>query len=188
MMKLILFFSLILALNTKSLFAQVSSSKELAKDDLELADESIEASKIDIVGEYKLKPELKSEEKLNCAPPKEAAAVKILTVQPQPSQKSQVKEVLKQEIMNEEKKVQPKENMPDVISKQLPNQEIAYEEVKVKPMSQTEKIRAYRAKLEDRNIIYLEKKIEQIRFRQEMALAKKLENSMNQTLKALDNI
>jgi hypothetical protein len=34
----------------------------------------------------------------------------------------------------------------------------------------------------------VEKKMEQIRFQQEMALARQLEQSMNQTIKAIDNV
>jgi len=62
---------------------------------------------------------------------------------------------------------------------------IAFEE---KPMSQSEKIRAYRQKMEERNLIMLQKKIEEVRLRQEMALAKKLSDSMSQTIKAIDEI
>jgi hypothetical protein len=34
----------------------------------------------------------------------------------------------------------------------------------------------------------VEKKMEQIRYKQELALARQLERSMNQTLKAIDNV
>ncbi len=60
--------------------------------------------------------------------------------------------------------------------------------VKQRRLSQSEKLKLYRERLEERNRIMVEKKMEQIRFQQEMALAKKLEASMNQTLKAIDNI
>jgi hypothetical protein len=43
-----------------------------------------------------------------------------------------------------------------------------------------------REKLEIRNRIMVEKKMEQIRWQQELALAKKLEQSMNQTINAID--
>jgi hypothetical protein len=46
----------------------------------------------------------------------------------------------------------------------------------------------YRERLEERNKIMVERKMEQIRFQQEVALARKLEQSMNQTLKSIDNI
>lgn len=55
-------------------------------------------------------------------------------------------------------------------------------------LSQSEKLKLYREKLEERNRIMVEKKMEQIRYQQELALAKKLEQSMNQTLKAIDTI
>lgn len=63
-------------------------------------------------------------------------------------------------------------------------EEVAYE----KPMSPSEQIRAYRQKMEERNVLQLQKKIEEIRIKQELALARKLQESMNQTIKALDNI
>lgn len=59
---------------------------------------------------------------------------------------------------------------------------------KPRKISQSEKLKLYRERLEERNRIMVEKKMEQIRFQQEIALAKKLEASMNQTLKAIDNI
>lgn len=58
----------------------------------------------------------------------------------------------------------------------------------VKKLSQSDKLRLYRERLEERNRIMVEKKIEQIRFQQELALSRKLEQSMNQTLKAIDTI
>ena len=57
-----------------------------------------------------------------------------------------------------------------------------------KKISSSDRLRSLRQKLEERNRIMIEKKMEQIRFQQEMALAKKLEASMNQTLRAIDNI
>jgi hypothetical protein len=60
--------------------------------------------------------------------------------------------------------------------------------VKVKKVSQSERLKMYRERLEERNRIMVEKKMEQIRFQQELALARKLEQSMNQTLKAIDNV
>ena len=59
---------------------------------------------------------------------------------------------------------------------------------KARKFSQADKLKMYREKLEERNRIMLEKKMEQIRYQQELALARKLEQSMNQTLKAIDNI
>lgn len=60
--------------------------------------------------------------------------------------------------------------------------------VKVKKISQSERLKIYRERLEERNRIMVEKKMEQIRFQQELALARKLEQSMNQTLKAIDSV
>ena len=60
--------------------------------------------------------------------------------------------------------------------------------VKIKRLSQSDKLKIYRERLEERNKIMVEKKMEQIRFKQELALAQKLEQSMNQTLKAIDTI
>lgn len=60
--------------------------------------------------------------------------------------------------------------------------------VKTKRLSASERLRLVRAKLEERNRIMVEKKMEQIRYQQELALARQLEQSMNQTLKAIDNV
>ncbi len=57
-----------------------------------------------------------------------------------------------------------------------------------KKLSQSDKLKLYRERLEERNRIMVEKKMEQIRFQQELALARKLEQSMNQQLKAIDSI
>lgn len=56
-----------------------------------------------------------------------------------------------------------------------------------KELTSTERLKIYRGKLEDRNRVMLERKIEQIRLQQELALARKLEQSMNQTFSALDH-
>ncbi len=57
-----------------------------------------------------------------------------------------------------------------------------------KPLSSSERLKLLRERLEERNRIMVEKKMEQIRFQQEMALARQLEASMNNTLKAIDTI
>lgn len=59
---------------------------------------------------------------------------------------------------------------------------------KVKKLSQSDKLKQVRARLEERNRIMMERKMEQIRYQQELALARQLEQSMNQTLKAIDSI
>lgn len=58
----------------------------------------------------------------------------------------------------------------------------------VKKISQSDRLKMYRERLEERNKIMVERKMEQIRFQQELALARKLEQSMNQTLKAIDSV
>ncbi|MBC7427980.1 MAG: hypothetical protein H7336_05165 [Bacteriovorax sp.] len=57
-----------------------------------------------------------------------------------------------------------------------------------KPLSSSERLKLLRERLEERNKIMVEKKMEQIRFQQEMALAGQLEASMNNTIKAIDNV
>lgn len=59
---------------------------------------------------------------------------------------------------------------------------------KVKTLSQSDKLKLYRERLEERNRIMVERKMEQIRYQQELALARQLEQSMNQTLKAIDSV
>lgn len=58
----------------------------------------------------------------------------------------------------------------------------------VRKITQSDRLRMYRERLEEHNRIMIEKKIEQIRFRQELALSKRLEQSMNQTLNAIDSV
>jgi hypothetical protein len=58
----------------------------------------------------------------------------------------------------------------------------------VKKISSSDRLKLLRTRLEERNKIMLEKKMEQIRYQQELALARQLEQSMNQTLKAIDEI
>jgi hypothetical protein len=72
---------------------------------------------------------------------------------------------------------------------------VAIKEVKVaapkkiaKKISQSDRLKMYRERLEERNKIMVERKMEQIRFQQELALARKLEQSMNQTLRAIDSV
>ncbi len=57
-----------------------------------------------------------------------------------------------------------------------------------KPLTSSERLKLLRERLEERNRIMVEKKMEQIRFQQEMALARQLEASMNNTLKAIDSV
>ena len=57
-----------------------------------------------------------------------------------------------------------------------------------KKLTASDRLKLLRERLEERNRIMVEKKMEQIRFQQEMALARQLEASMNQTIKAIDNV
>lgn len=57
-----------------------------------------------------------------------------------------------------------------------------------KKLTSSDRLKLIRERLEERNRIMVEKKMEQIRFKQEMALARQLEASMNQTIKAIDNV
>ncbi len=57
-----------------------------------------------------------------------------------------------------------------------------------KKLTSSDRLKLLRERLEERNRIMVEKKMEQIRFQQELALARQLEQSMNQQLKALDNL
>ena len=55
-------------------------------------------------------------------------------------------------------------------------------------VSQSDRLKMYRERLEELNKVMIEKKMEQIRLQQEVALFRKLEQSMNQTLKAIDSV
>ncbi len=57
-----------------------------------------------------------------------------------------------------------------------------------KKMSASDKLKSYRAWLEERNRMMLERKLEQIRYKQELVLTKQLENSMNNAIKAMDSV
>lgn len=57
-----------------------------------------------------------------------------------------------------------------------------------KNLTVTEKLKIYRTKLEERNTVLLQKKLEMIRLQQEMALLRNLENSMNQTIRNLEKL
>jgi hypothetical protein len=58
----------------------------------------------------------------------------------------------------------------------------------VKELSPTEKLKVYRKKLEEKNLVLLEKKLELIRLQQEMSLLKNLEDSMNKTINAIGTL
>lgn len=82
-----------------------------------------------------------------------------------------------------------------LVKEEVKPEPVAVKEVKVsapkkiaKKLSQSDRLKIYRERLEERNKIMVEKKMEQIRFQQELALARQLENSMNQTLKAIDQV
>ncbi len=57
-----------------------------------------------------------------------------------------------------------------------------------KPLTASQKMVLYRAKLEERNRQMVQKKMEEIRLRQEIMLMKQLEAQMNKTLKAIESV
>lgn len=57
-----------------------------------------------------------------------------------------------------------------------------------KKLTASDRMKLRRERLEERNRIMVQKKMEQIRLQQEIALAKQLEKQMNQTLKAIDAV
>lgn len=67
-------------------------------------------------------------------------------------------------------------------------EELEVELLPTKNLTATEKLKVYRTKLEEKNLVLLEKKLEMIRLQQEMALLRNLENSMNQTLKNIEKL
>lgn len=77
---------------------------------------------------------------------------------------------------------------PKSIVNEVREKKIELPKVTPKRLSQSERLKLYREKLEERNRIMVEKKMEQIRYQQEVALARRLEQSMNQTLKAIDSV
>jgi hypothetical protein len=52
----------------------------------------------------------------------------------------------------------------------------------------SDRLKNMRAKLEQRNEMLVKRKIEQIRFKQEMELMKNMQRAMNQSLQSLDKI
>lgn len=67
-------------------------------------------------------------------------------------------------------------------------QKVEPKKVAPKKLTASDRIKLLRARLEERNRIMVEKKMEQIRYQQELALARQLEQSMNKTLNAIDSI
>ncbi|MEA9358633.1 hypothetical protein SHI21_20515 [Bacteriovorax sp. PP10] len=67
-------------------------------------------------------------------------------------------------------------------------EELEVELLPTKNLSTAERLKVYRTKLEEKNLVLLEKKLEMIRLQQEMALLRNLENSMNQTLKNIEKL
>lgn len=57
-----------------------------------------------------------------------------------------------------------------------------------KRSSASDRMKNYRAKLEKQTEIMMKKKMEQIRLKQELEMMKRLQQSMNQTLKAMDTV
>lgn len=97
-------------------------------------------------------------------------------------------EAIESPTLNIEGQYQVAEPTPAPAPAPVKRQVVVPPPVPPRQLSASEKLRKYRERLEERNRIMVEKKMEQIRWQQEMALARKLEASMNQTLKAIDNI
>lgn len=66
--------------------------------------------------------------------------------------------------------------------------EVPLDEIAPKELSPSEKLKVYRTKLEEKNRILLEKKLELIRLEQEMALLRNLERSMDKTINAIKEL
>lgn len=86
-------------------------------------------------------------------------------------------EVAVQTELNGEKKIEEKVT-----------EELEVELLPTKNLTATEKLKVYRTKLEEKNLVLLEKKLEMIRLQQEMALLRNLENSMDRTLKNIEKL
>ncbi|MGZ3787057.1 MAG: hypothetical protein ACXVLQ_00960 [Bacteriovorax sp.] len=95
-------------------------------------------------------------------------------------------EAIQSPTMNIEGQYQVKEETPAPLA--VKEEKVAAPKKAEKKLSASDKLRLYRERLEERNRIMVEKKMEQIRYQQELALARKLEQSMNQTLKAIDSV
>ncbi len=55
------------------------------------------------------------------------------------------------------------------------------------PLSQSEKLKIMRAKLEKQNELMVKKKIETMRIKQELEMTKKIEHAFNESMKNLDS-
>ena len=76
---------------------------------------------------------------------------------------------------------------PVSVKEEKKEEKIAPKKV-VRKISQSDRLKMYRERLEERNRIMIERKMEQIRYQQELALARQLEQSMNKTLNAINSI
>ena len=98
-------------------------------------------------------------------------------------------EAIQSPTMDIEGQYQVKEEVkPEIKTEVIKEVKLATPKKVVRKISQSDKMKMYRERLEERNKIMIEKKMEQIRFQQELALARKLEQSMNQALKAIDSV
>jgi hypothetical protein len=96
-------------------------------------------------------------------------------------------EAIQSPALNIEGQYQVKEE-PTVAAVEVQEKKVELPKAAPKRLSQSDRLKLYRERLEERNKIMVEKKMEQIRYQQEVALARKLEQSMNQTLKAIDSV
>jgi len=74
------------------------------------------------------------------------------------------------------------------VETQVPQKKPAQKKQIQKQLSSSDRLKLLRQRLEERNKIMVEKKMEQIRYQQELALARQLEQSMNKTIQAIDGI
>lgn len=86
--------------------------------------------------------------------------------------------------------IEGKYKVEEPVAAPAPVRQVQVQRVAPAPRKVTasDRMRRLRERLEERNRIMVEKKMEQIRWQQEMALARQLEASMNQTIKAIDNV
>lgn len=157
------YLSLIALLFAFNLRAQTDTNAVINNSEVSIADESVESPNINIEGKYKVEePVIIKEEKI--------------VIDEKPADK----------VKKEEKKIV----IIEKTEKNIKNEKRIYPELKkAEPkLSAAEQLKDERKKLEEENRLMLEQQLEQIRLQQELELTKKLEQSMNDTLKAIDSL
>lgn len=116
-------------------------------------------------------------------------------IKPELNQKNKITEESKPETKQTEPKTEEHEVFLDQLAKEVKpsshhksHSNATYATIKHKSPSPSERLKKYREQLEERNVDMVQKKMEYIRYQQELALMKQLEKTMNNTLKAIDNI